>query len=115
VDGLLLHLHVDAIISNKIWKFAKTGSVCGGNCPDGTCLKCICGQSKQIISIDDWCKKSSLWDVNCCKCIVTRINGGNAHYTHYIPSTIPPYIGNYITGILPVGGTQSETEQSCDS
>lgn len=93
--------------------------VCGGNCPDKSCKSCICGQSKLILNIDEYCSRSKLWDVNCCKCIANRASGGNAHYMKFTPGTID-LKGWYDIGALPTdtGACYPETitdSQLCDS
>jgi len=45
---------------------------CGDNCPSGTCNNCPCGLTKNIVSLDEYCSLSSVWDKNCCKCIAGK-------------------------------------------
>lgn len=52
---------------------------CGGNCPKGDCATCDCGSNKQFPDLQQACQYRA-WDVNCCKCIVTRISTGNENY-----------------------------------
>jgi hypothetical protein len=53
---------------------------CGGNCPSNSCSHCFCGSSQNYVAIDKYCLMSKKWNVNCCKCVFTRLTGGNAHY-----------------------------------
>jgi hypothetical protein len=90
---------------------------CGGNCPDKSCKSCICGQTQQIISLDEYCSRSKIWDPNCCKCIAARASGGNAHYMRYEPGSIE-LKGWYDIGVLPVSDCYPETvtdAQLCDT
>jgi len=48
------------------------GETCGDNCPAGNCDTCRCGSTKDIVSLDEYCSLSSLWDKNCCKCIAEK-------------------------------------------
>jgi hypothetical protein len=87
---------------------------CGGNCPDKSCKSCICGQAQQIISLDEFCSRSKIWDVNCCKCIAARASGGNAHFMKYEPGSVE-LKGWYDIGILPVSNQGCFPETVTDS
>merc|ERR1712018_202323 len=51
---------------------------CGGNCPADTCEDCLCGNSKNMVDISEWCSKHS-WDQANCECIMSNESGGNAN------------------------------------
>jgi hypothetical protein len=59
--------------------------LCGGNCPSGNCPDCYCGTSKLKEDIAKWCAKYS-WKQECCKCIVEKGSGGNAHFLSHYPN-----------------------------
>jgi len=89
--------------------------ICGGNCPDNSCKKCICGSAKKIVSIDEYCAKSSMWDVNCCKCIALRASGGNSHFMKYSDSGSALVPGYYYVGVLPQASNEAIATDQCDS
>ncbi len=68
---------------------------CGGNCPAGDCTKCYCGNSKNVISLENFCYGSNVWNQACCRCIASRISGGNAHFMDGLSSK---YIG--VIGVM---------------
>ena len=55
---------------------------CGGNCPGGNCPSCPCGTTALKADVDAACRKHS-WSQTCCKCIVGKESGGNAHAMGY--------------------------------
>merc|ERR1712018_184944 len=54
------------------------GDTCGGNCPSDTCDDCLCGSSKNMVDISEWCSKFH-WDQSNCECIMQNESGGNAN------------------------------------
>ena len=65
---------------------------CGGNCPSGSCPSCTCGYDKQILDLSAWCAAYN-WDQYCCKCIFSRLSGGNANFMAHTSGTYPWTIG----------------------
>lgn len=53
-------------------------SDCGGNCLNGDCPICPCGNFTNKVSIAEVCKRYN-WDQNCCRCIVEKSTDGNAN------------------------------------
>ncbi len=60
---------------------------CGGNCPDNSCPRCLCGTTPNYINLDEYCQQGWRWNQNCCKCIVSKLSRGNEHFqrTNLIP------------------------------
>ncbi|CAG9318382.1 unnamed protein product [Blepharisma stoltei] len=54
-------------------------NTCGGNCPSNDCTSCLCGTTKDVVSIASWCSQYSGWSQTCCQCIASHESGGNAN------------------------------------
>jgi len=63
----------------------SAASTCGGNCPANDCPTCYCGTNKNIQDISSWCSKHT-WNQDCCKCIVSKLSGGNANLITHQPN-----------------------------
>ena len=57
---------------------------CGGNCLSAECPECTCGNTPNYVTIEHICSKLS-WNQSCCKCVLSRENGGNANAIKYTP------------------------------
>jgi hypothetical protein len=77
----LLLYHQSLYIGVGIVKADK----CGGNCPSNGCSTadgdCLCGTTKKVVDIANWCAKFN-WNQKCCQCIVTKESEGNANAVH---------------------------------
>ena len=55
---------------------------CGGNCPDGNCPGCPCGEQMNYVDVVKWCSSYAAWNQVQCQCIVnTESRRGNSFIT----------------------------------
>jgi len=68
---------------------------CGGNCLNGSCLSCLCGKVKNMVNVQEICKRYS-WNQDCCVCIANALSGGNANAIKYYED------GSYEVGVFQI-------------
>ncbi len=89
IEKTFLFLFLTLALSNSLQE-----TTCGGNCLSNECRSCPCGLIPKYVDIANYCSKSSLWDVNCCKCMVSSFSKGN---TNFMDQDV---IGNFYLGVL---------------
>ena len=96
----MFHKITPLLVLTAYFFFICSSHVCGGNCPSGDCILCPCGLLPKKIDIDTFCKKYDQWNFDCCKCIVEKETGGNAHFSNRV------YDGRWMyfwyIGVLPI-------------
>ena len=72
---------------------------CGGNCPDNSCVRCLCGTQPSYVSIDEYCALGWRWNQNCCKCIVSKLSKGNQNFQRTVLFSV---LEQEWLGVLPI-------------